>query len=108
MIQQFNLTSLKERQLTYAPAMTQYSIIDTNSYECNACPDLIDGFSYLIAGQYNVGANGIVMWELPNARSESLVSEWKGKNGENYDKKLSSWIADANEHIILQMDANCR
>jgi hypothetical protein len=84
--------------------MPHHSIIHASPHTCDACPNFILGTSYLIAGQYHIGDDGIVIWELPNKRSQSLVSAWKGKTGENYDKKLAGWITDANEHR-LQMNA---
>ena len=104
-LQQFNLSSPNKHGVTYAPAMSHHSIIHTSPYKCDACPNLITGSRYLIAGQYHVGDDGITMWELPNGRSQSLVSEWKGELGEKYNKKLSGWIANANEHR-LQTSAN--
>ena len=99
-LQQFNLSSPNKHGVAHAPAMSQHTIIHTSPYKCDACPNLIAGSTYLIAGQYHIGDDGITMWELPNNRSKSLVSVWKGKNGANYDKKLSGWIDDANEHRL--------
>lgn len=45
------------------------------------------------------------MWELPNGKKQSLVSEWKDSSGQDYDKKLRNWIAYANLHK-LQKNAN--
>ena len=107
-IQQFNLSSYQpnKNQLTKAPAMPHTNcIIHISPHKCNTCPTLIAGSTYLIAGQYHVGDDRTVMWELPNAKSQSLVSEWKGKAGENYNKKLLGWIDDANAHR-LQTGAN--
>ena len=104
-LQQFNLSSPTKHGATYAPLMPHHSIIHTSPYNCNACPNFTVGCSYLIAGQYHTGDDGMVIWELPNKRSQSLASAWKGRIGENYDKKLAGWIADANEHK-LQMSAN--
>ena len=104
-LQQFNLSSPTKHGATYAPPMPHHSIIHTSPAKCNACPNFIVGSTYLIAGQYHTGDDGIVIWELPNKRSQSLASAWKGRIGENYDKKLAGWIADANEHR-LQMSAN--
>ena len=104
-IQQFNLSSPNKHGVMYAPPMSHHTIVHASPHKCDACPDLTVGSIYLIAGQYHIGDDGTVIWELPNGKSQSLASAWKGKAGGNYDKKLSGWIAAANEHR-LQMSAN--
>ena len=104
-IQQFNLSSPGKHGATYAPPMPHHTILHANLHKCGICPDLTVGSMYLIGGQYHVDGDGTVTWELPNGKSKALASAWKGKVGDNYDKKLSGWITNANEHR-LQMSAN--
>ena len=103
-VQQYNLSSWQDstKQLAYAPAMQTHTIIHTSPLHCDACPTLVDGATYLIAGQYYTSEDGTIIWELPNGRSKTLVSEWTGKIGRNYNKKLEGWIADANRERLLQ------
>ena len=85
--------------------MSHHTIVHASPHKCDVCPNLTVGSTYLIAGQYHIGDDGTVFWELPNRKSKSLASVWNGKVGANYDKKLSGWITDANEHR-LQMSTN--
>lgn len=98
--QQFNLSSPSKQGVVHSPTMPHHTIIHASPHKCDACPDLTVGSTYLIAGQYHIGDDGMVVWELPNSKSQSLASAWKGKDGRNYDKKLFRWIAAANEHRL--------
>ena len=106
-VQQFNLSSYQSSsaQMTLAPIMQRRSIVQTSAYNCNECPTLNTDTTYLIAGQYHIEDDESTVWELPNGKKLSLVSEWKGKNGQNYDTKLEGWIEDANQYR-LQRKAN--
>ena len=90
--EQFNLLSRQSNsnELTAAPAMQNYTIIHTSPTDCEfECPVLTTGSTYLIAGQYQFSedSNG-VKWELPNSKTQSLVSKWE----EKYSDKLQEWI----------------
>ena len=104
MIQQFNLSSRQPDagELTLAPAMTNHIIVHTSPFSCDECPILVINATYLIAGRYHSGEDGTTMWDLPNGKSQSMVSEWKGENGKKYDNKLQGWIAAANEYRLQQ------
>ena len=96
--EQFNLLSHQAdtNELTEAPALQNYSIILTSPTTCEECPVLTAGSTYLIAGQYHVGEDGAVAWELPNGKAQSLASKWVGRAGDDYDEKLQEWIDAAN------------
>ena len=91
----------------HGPTMQNRCIIHTSPLNCAECPTLITGSTYLIGGQHHTAKDGATIWELPNGRMRSLVSEWKDANGEDYDKKLQAWITRANQYSSkLQKDAN--
>lgn len=95
--EQFNLLSRQpnSNELTAAPTLQNFTIIHTNLANCDECPALTTGSTYLIAGQYQVredgSSGGDVVWELPNSRTLSLASKWV----EDYSEKLQEWIDDA-------------
>ena len=103
-LQQFNLSSFQpdsSSQPTFSPAMQRHIIVETSTFTCSECPVLVVGRTYLIAGQYRHHAdNSSTVWELPNGKKNSLVSEWKGMNGQSYNTKLHNWIAAANQHRL--------
>lgn len=103
-VEQFNISSrpLNSKQPHHGPAMQNHCIIHTSPSNCPECPTLTTGSTYLIGGQCHTAKDGAMIWELPNGRMQSLVSEWKDVNGEDYDKKLQKWITRAK----LQKDAN--
>ena len=73
--------------------LQSYTIIHTSPTDCEECPVLTTGSTYLIAGQYHVREDGSgVVWELPNSRAQSLASKWV----DNYGEKLQEWIDAAN------------
>ena len=93
--EQFNLLSQQpnSNELTAAPTMQNYTIIHTSPANCEDCPVLTTGSTYLIAGQYRVSEDGSgVKWELPNSRTQSLASKWV----EDYSDKVQEWIDIAN------------
>ena len=93
--EQFNLLSHQpnSNELTGAPILQNYTIIHTNPANCEECPVLTTGSTYLIAGQYHVREDGSgAVWELPNSRTQSLASKWV----DDYDEKLQEWIDTAN------------
>ena len=98
-IQQFNISSHQHnlKQLYHGPAMQNHHIIHTSPLNCAECPTLTTGSTYLIAGQHQITEDGATIWELPNGRMQSLVSEWKDNKGEDYDRKLQKWITHANQ-----------
>ena len=87
--EQFNLLSRQpnSNELTAAPMMETYTIIHTSPANCEECPVLTTGSTYLIAGQFSEDGKG-VKWELPNSKTQSLVSKWE----EKYSDKLEEWI----------------
>ena len=93
--QQFNLLSHQPttNELSEAPVLLNGSIIHTSSSNCEECPGLTVGSTYLIAGQYHTNGDGTTVWELPNGKSSSLASKWQDK----YSRKLQEWIDDAND-----------
>ena len=97
---QFNLLSRQPNtdELTEAPLMQNQSIIHTSPANCEECPVLTVGSTYLIAGQYHTRENGThTVWELPNSKTQSIASKWEGEKGDDYDSKLQEWIDDAND-----------
>ncbi len=98
--EQFNLLSRQpnSNELKAAPALQNYTIIHTSPANCEECPGLTPGSTYLIAGQYRVSDeddSGGVVWELPNSRTLSLASKWV----EGYSEKLQEWIGTANSQL---------
>ena len=93
--EQFNLLSHQPNtnNLTEAPTLQSYTIIHTSPANCEECPVLTTGSTYLIAGQYYVTEDGSVVWELPNSRTQSVASKWV----DDYGEKLQEWIDSANE-----------
>jgi hypothetical protein len=101
--EQFNLLSRQpnSNELTAAPALQNYTIIHTSPANCEECPVLTPGSTYVIAGQYNrvsdEDGSGGVVWELPNSRTLSLASKWV----EDYSEKLQEWIDTANSQLAI-------
>lgn len=97
--EQYNLLSHNPNtnKLTEAPVLLNGSIIQTSSpLNCEECPILTIGSTYLIAGQYR-NEDGTTVWELPNSKALSLASKWEGKTGDKYNERLREWIAQAND-----------
>ena len=98
--EQFNLLSHdpSTNQLVEAPQLQNISIIHTTLSNCEECPLLTTGSTYLIAGQYRTSEDGTTTeWELPNSKSKSLASKWEGETGNRYSEKIQEWIDSAND-----------